>query len=133
MTFPTNSMEKSSFLISSQHPLRSSSFSKTKQPQFLCLHFQPAKLRAELCVCKVAFSYLLHKIQPQKSVGSVTVQRCAARTLYKNLVLLLRSISLYLQLYLIYILKPCKTYLMTLTPLLLQYWNWNLDSSHQYS
>lgn len=134
MTFPTNSVESSSFLIASQLPLRSSTFSKTKQPQFLYFRFQPAKLRAEPCIRKVAFSYLLHKIQPQKSFGSVTVSKCTARMLYKMLVLLLHSILLYLQLYLHYILQSCKTFLMTLSPLPLLYRNanWNLNSSHQH-
>lgn len=132
MTFPTNSMENSSFLISSQHPLRSSSLSKTKQPRFLYFHFQPAKFRAELCVCRVAFSHFLHKIQPQKSTGSVTVSKWAARMLEQMLILLLYSVSFYFQLYLHCVLQSCKTYLMTLSPLPLLYWNGdrNLDSSH---
>lgn len=108
MTFPTNSMENSSFLVSSQHPLRSSSFSKTKQPRFLHFHFQPAKPRAEPWVCKAAFCHLLHKIQPQKSIGSVTVSKWAARMLEQMLILLLHSISFYLQLYLHCILQSCK-------------------------
>lgn len=127
MTFPTNSRENSSFLLSSQHPLRSSSSSKTKQPRFLYFHFPPAKLRAEPCDCKAALSCLLHKIQPQESTGRLCLKVSSKGV--KADAYTFAKISFYLRFYLLYILQSCKTYLMTLSPLPLLYWNadWNLD------
>lgn len=71
MTFSTNSMKNSSFLASSQHPLRSNSVSETKRLRFLYCCFHPAKLRAKPCVCRVAFSCLLCNIQTRNRVLKV--------------------------------------------------------------
>lgn len=68
MTFPIKTMKNSSFIASNQHPLRSSSVSETKQLWFLYCHFHPAKLSAKPCACGVAFSCLLHNLQPQNRV-----------------------------------------------------------------
>lgn len=129
-TFPTNSMKNSSFLASRQHPLWSSSVSETKRLWFLYCRFHPAKLRAKPCVCRIAFSCLLHNILPWNSVESGEAPKRAARMSEQMLIILLHFVSFYLQLYWHYILWLWKTYLMSFSPLPFLYlnWDWNLDS-----
>lgn len=131
MTFPTNSVENSSFLVSSQHPLRCSSFSKTNQPPFLYSIFNLQSSELSLVSVRLPFLTFCTKSSPKR--GSVT--KCTASVLDKMIVLLLHAISFYLQLDLHYILQSCKIYLMILCRLVLlcQNADWNLDSSHQYS
>lgn len=131
MTFPTNSVENNSFLVSSQHPLRCSSFSKTKQPPFSYSIFNLQSSQLSLVSVRLPFLTFCTKSSPRR--GSVT--KCTASMLDKMIVLLLHSISFYLQLDLHFTLQSCKTYLMILShlPLLCRNADWNLDSSHQYS